>query len=41
MRRILLIYSFNAAATTEMMVRVAQVAAAGACDVDGATARRQ
>ena len=39
MRRILLINPNSSAATTEMMVRVAQVAAAGACDVDGATAR--
>ena len=40
MRRILLINPNSSAATTEMMVRIAQAAAAGACDVSGATARR-
>jgi len=40
MRRILLINPNSSAATTEMMVSIAQAAAAGACDVTGATARR-
>jgi allantoin racemase len=40
MRRILLINPNSSAATTEMMVRIAQEAAAGACDVAGATVRR-
>ena len=40
MRRILLINPNSSAATTDMMVRIAQEAAAGACDIAGATARR-
>jgi allantoin racemase len=40
MRRILLINPNSSAATTEMMVSIAQAAAAGACDIAGATARR-
>ena len=40
MRRILLINPNSSAATTEMMVSIAQAAAADACDIAGATARR-
>lgn len=39
-RRILLINPNSSAATTEMMVGIARAAAAGACEVVGATARR-
>ena len=38
--RILLINPNSSAATTAMMVGIAQVAAAGACEIAGATARR-
>ena len=40
MRRILLINPNSLAATTAMMVGIAQTAAAGACEITGATARR-
>jgi allantoin racemase len=40
MRRILLINPNSSVATTEMMVGIAQTAAAGACELAGATARR-
>jgi allantoin racemase len=40
MRRILLINPNSSAATTAMMVGIAQAAAAGACEVAGATAQR-
>jgi allantoin racemase len=40
MRRILLINPNSSAATTEMMVGIAHAAAAGACEIAGATARR-
>ncbi|MBR1287539.1 aspartate/glutamate racemase family protein [Bradyrhizobium sp. AUGA SZCCT0177] len=40
MRRILLINPNSSAATTAMMVGIAQAAAAGACEIAGATARR-
>jgi allantoin racemase len=40
MHRILLINPNSSVATTEMMVGIAQAAAAGACGITGATARR-
>jgi len=40
MRRILLINPNSSAATTAMMAGIAQAAAAGACEITGATARR-
>ena len=40
MHRILLINPNSSAATTAMMVGIAQAAAAGACEITGATARR-